>query len=387
MKKVKIGIVGLGNMGSAHLEKIKNLDNAEVGAVCDLKTELADKKASEFNVKAYYDAENLYKSGDIDAVLIATPHYDHTPLTIKAFKAGLHVLTEKPIAVHKADAEKMVEAHKAYPELKFAAMFQMRTMGINQKVKKLIDTGELGEIKRVNWIITNWFRTQAYYNSGGWRATWKGEGGGVLLNQCPHQLDLFQWFFGMPIKMRAFCALGKYHDIEVEDDVTAYCEFANKATGAFITSTGEAPGTNRLEITGDKGRLLVEDDSIKFKRNEENVSEFLNNAKGGFDKPELWEIEIPYNNSDDDQHQKVIANFADSILNDTKLIAEAEDGINSVELANSMLLSSMDDKTVELPVDGDYFEKKLLNLIENSTFVKKNVKEDGPADLSSSYNK
>lgn len=385
MKEVRIGVIGLGGMGLNHIESIEKTDGVRLTAVCDLIKELADEQAEKNKVKAYYNADEMMKSGEVDAVLIVTPHYDHTPITIAAFEAGLHVLTEKPIAVHKADAEKMIEAHKKHPELIFAAMFQMRTDGVNQKIKYLIDSGELGKIQRVNWIITNWFRSQIYYDGGGWRATWSGEGGGVLLNQCPHQLDLFQWFFGMPSKVRAFCSLGKYHNIEVEDDVTAYCEYDAGFTGVFITSTGEVPGTNRLEIIADRGRLVLEDGKITFDRSEVSIEEFTKTSETGFGLPSMWDIEIPVED-DPGEHQKIIANFADAILNGTDLIARGEEGINSIELANSMLASSLNNSLINLPLNSAEFADTLQGLIDNSTFVKSEEKK-GKGDFASSFNK
>ncbi len=373
-------------MGAAHACFIKEVANARLTAICDIRKDLADKIGEQHGVKVFYDSKKMYDSGEIDAVIIATPHYDHPHLTISAFNTGLHVLVEKPIAVHKADAIRMAEAHKKHPKLKFSAMFQMRTDSFYRKVKSLIDGGELGRIMRVNWIITNWFRSQRYYDSGGWRATWKGEGGGVLLNQCPHNLDLFQWFFGMPVKLRAFCSLGKYHNIEVEDDVTAYCEYKNGATGIFIASTGEAPGTNRLEITGDRGRLIAENGKLTFNRNEIPVCEFSKTTDKMFDAPASWNIEIPFAN-DPAHHRKIIQNFTDAVVNDSPLLVKAEEGSNSVELANAMLMSSLKGKTVELPIDTKEFEGILRKLVKNSKFNKKAVKEATPADFTSSFNK
>ncbi len=362
MNEVRIGIIGLGTMGIEHIETIGNTDHVRLTAVCDYQKSLADEQAEKNSVKAYYTANELMNSGEIDAVLIATPHFYHTPIAIDAFEAGLHVLCEKPVAVHKADAEKMIEAHEKHPELKFAVMLQVRTDGYYKKIKHLIDSGELGKIYRVNWIITNWFRTQTYYNSGTWRSTWKGEGGGVLLNQAPHQLDLFQWIFGMPTKIRAYCSLGKYHDIEVEDEVTAYCEFKEGFSGLFITSTGEAPGTNRLEIMTDRGRLVSENGKIIFDQTEESVSEFLKTTKSAFDAPAIKTIEIPTDGKVG-IHQNIIENFADAILNGTELIASGEDGMNSVELANSFLYSSLEDVTVELPLNSAKFAQTLNKLM------------------------
>lgn len=227
-------------------------------------------------------------------VIIAVPHYSHTPITIQAFENGVHVLCEKPIAVTKSDAQKMIDAHAKHPELRFGLVFQQRTNEAHKKIKKLIEGGEFGKIVRVNWIVTDWFRSQSYYDSGTWRATWAGEGGGVLLNQCPHHLDLFQWFFGLPVKVRSSVSIGKYHDIEVEDDVNTYCEFADGSTGNFITSTGEFPGTNRLEIMGTRGRMVFEDGVIRFRRTEEDVNHFCRTTPESFPSMTTWDIEVPY---------------------------------------------------------------------------------------------
>ena len=361
MKEVKIGVIGLGKIGTEHIRTIENIKNARLTAVCDYLKSIADEYAEKNNAKSFHNANELINSGEVDAVIIATPHYQHTQITIDALNAGLHVLCEKPVAVHKADAEKMIEAHKKNPKLKFAVMLQVRTNPYFKKIKSMIDSGELGKIYRVNWILTYWFRTQEYFDGGSWRATWKGEGGGVLLNQAPHQLDLFQWIFGMPKKIRAYCSLGKYHNIEVEDDVTAYCEFEQGFSGVFITSTGEAPGTNRLEIMGDRGRLIYENEKIIFDKTDVSVNEFLKTTKTSFDAPPMKTFDVEINEKGG-THNLLIENFVDAILNDTPLIAPGEDGINSVELANTFLYSSLKDVTVELPLDSSKYAELLEEL-------------------------
>jgi predicted dehydrogenase len=382
MDLVRIGIIGVGGMGTSHSRylKAKKVDRCELVAVCDIDPAKLEKFA-EF--KTYTDSKELIRSGEVDAVIIATPHYGHTTVGIDAFEQGLHVLTEKPISVHKADCERLIAAHQKRPELVFSAMFQMRTDPYWQRVKKLIDDGELGEIRRTNWVVTAWYRTQAYYNSGGWRATWKGEGGGVLLNQCPHNLDLFQWMCGLPVRMHAVCNMNRYHDIEVEDDMTAYFEYANGATGVFIASTGEAPGTDRLEIVGDRGKVICEDGKIKFSRTVIPVSEHLQTATGGFDRPETWEIEVPVSDAEKG-HYMITRNFVDAILDGAELIAPAEDGINSVEFANAMLYSSWTGQTVDLPLDGATYEDALKQQIAESKFEKKDATESD-ADISNSF--
>lgn len=379
MDKVRLGLIGLGNMGTAHSRYLDNgdVDRCELVAGCDIDPA----KNARFNtLKTFADSGDLVRSGAVDAVIIATPHYDHTTIGVDAFENGVHVLCEKPISVHKADCERLIAAHARRPELAFGAMFQMRTEPLYRRVKKLIDSGELGEIRRVNWIMTCWYRTEAYYASGGWRATWKGEGGGVLLNQCPHNLDLFWWFFGMPRRVRAFCNFGKYHDIETEDEVTAYFEFPNGATGVFVTTTGEAPGTDRLEIAGDRGRVVVEGGKILFTRTEVSVRDHIRTAKGGFSPPDVWNCEIPYADTAKKGHAAITQNFVDHLIDGAPLIAPAEEGIHSVELANAMIYSSLVNDTVELPLDGAAYEKELKRLIAESRFEKKTTDTVATAD-------
>src|SRR5208282_2967535 len=285
MDKVRLGIIGLGNIGHHHFGYLTagKVSRAEVVAVSDA---VAAKLEKYKPLKTFTDGEELMRSGLVDAVIIATPHYQHTTLGIAALQRGLHVMVEKPISAHKADAERLIAAHRQHPQPVFAGMFQLRAEPRYLKMRKLIQSGELGDIVRMSWIMTDWFRTEAYYASGGWRATWKGEGGGVLINQCLHQLDMLQWLLGMPARVRGFCQLGRFHKIEVEDNVTIYMEWPNGATGTFISSTGESPGTNRFEIVGARGTLVLENNKLTFTRNKTDMIEFSKIAKQGFVKPE-----------------------------------------------------------------------------------------------------
>lgn len=383
---VRIGIIGVGNMGSCHAQYIREgkIKNAVVAAIADRNPAKLENYRKWEGVELFSEGADLIRSVKVDAVLIATPHYDHTTLGIAALKKKLHVLVEKPISVHKADCERLIAAHTD-KKVVFAAMFNQRTINAHVKIKKLMDSGELGRITRVNWIITNWFRTAAYYASGDWRATWAGEGGGVLLNQCPHNLDLLTWFCGMPSKVRATCRFGQWHDIEVEDDVTAVLEYPNGASGVFITTTGEAPGTNRLEIVGERGKVVYEHGKITYTRNEVSMIEFCKTTPGSFSAPEVWNIDIPGDGSGP-QHQGITQNFVDAILTGATLIAPAEEGIRSVELANAMLLSAFLNKTIELPLSGSVYEKELKKRIATSRYGKKKaVKAAAPVDMSKSF--
>lgn len=383
MKEVRVGVIGVGIMGSGHAKRFQSgeITGARLAAVCDIDPA---QRAKWTGVPTFASADELIASKTVDAVIIATPHYAHTTIGIAALKAGLHVLVEKPISVHKADCERLIAAHRNRKQV-FSTMFQMRTEPHYRRLRDLIQAGELGEIQRVIWIITNWFRTEAYYASGGWRATWAGEGGGVLMNQCPHNLDLLQWFVGMPKRIRAFCHLGKYHNIEVEDDVTAYMEFPNGATGVFVTTTGEAPGTNRLEITGTRGKIILQDGRLNFVRNEIPSDVFNRTTKSMFDVPPWWNVEIPIWGQASG-HRGILQNFINAILNGEPLIAPAEEGQAAVELANAMLWSSLTSRTIELPFSAAGFERQLKKLIAGSRY-KKTVRKDVQVNFESSLNR
>lgn len=325
----------------------------------------------------------MLKSGEVDAVVIATPHYQHVTIGIAALEAGLHIMVEKPIAAHKADAERLIRAAQARPRQVFAAMFQLRVEPRYQKLRQLLATGELGKVMRVTWINTDWFRTDAYYASSGWRATWKGEGGGVLINQCLHNLDTLQWLLGMPESVRAFCHLGRHRNIEVEDTVTAYLEWADGATGTFVSTTAEAPGTNRLEIAGTRGRLVIENDRMLFDRNEVDAAEFNRTSTSGFAKPETWRVEIPFGNATL-PHAQLIQAFVDGILDGKPPLVVGEEGMQSIELANAILYSSLVDQTIRLPLDSAAYERKLNELIAASRFEKQ-VKKSGSDDFEKSF--
>jgi predicted dehydrogenase len=378
MDTVRLGIVGMGNMGKAHLGNIRagKVAGMKATALCESVGTLPPLQEGE---QGFTDVSKMIKSGQIDAILICTPHFSHTTIGIEALQAGLHVLVEKPISVHKADCERLIAAHTDKSKI-FAAMFNMRTNATFKKVKDLIDSGEVGEVRRVHWEVTNWFRTNYYYATGGWRGTWKGEGGGVLMNQCPHNLDLFQWMFGMPQRVRGFCQFGRFHEIEVEDDVTAVLMYDNGTTATFVTSTGEAPGCNKLEITAEQGRVTVTDNTkIHFQRNRKPMSKFCMEAEAAFAMPESWHIDIPVESSGG-QHVEILQNFTNAIIKGEKLLSPAEEGTRSVELANAILLSTWQDKTIELPMSAADYERILIEKGEKSNFQKTKVVAKATAD-------
>lgn len=392
MDRVRFAVIGIGNMGMPEAKMLFNgeVKNGALTAVCDNNPEKL-KVAKEYfgeNIKYYESTEELFADKEVcDAIHIATPHYDHPAMAIEGFKNGLHVIIEKPAGVYTKAVRAMNEAYEASKEQGkvFGIMYNQRMNPIYQKVRDLISSGELGEIRRINWIITSWYRPQSYYDSGTWRATWEGEGGGVLLNQDPHQLDLWQWLTGMmPKRIRAFAAYGKMHDIEVEDDVTAYAEYDNGATAVFVTSTSDTPGTNRLEITGDMGKLVIEHDEITFYRNRVSERVFNDTYKGGFGNPEYWECKIPVQGKSTD-HKGIFINFVEAIVNDTPLIAPGIEGIKGLTISNAIHLSSWLDDWVELPLDEDLFYEKLQEKIRASKFVKKEVEGNKILDVANTH--
>lgn len=385
MNKLRLGIIGVGNIGSAHCERILAGETPEItlSAVADRSE--ARRDWARANVKEgtaiFTEGIDLIKSGCCDAVVVATPHYQHPELAIAAFQHGLHVVCEKPAGVYTLQVREMMAEADKHPDLSFGMMFNQRTNCLYRKMHELIENGELGRLKRVSWLITDWYRTQFYYDSGAWRATWEGEGGGVLLNQCPHQLDLLQWLCGMPNKVTAFCHEGKWHDIEVEDDVTAYLEYENGATGVFVTTTADAPGTNRLEITGTRGKLVCENNDLFFYQLEVDEREWCAAAKEGFARPSGRQIPLVMD-GDNPQHAGILNAFASSILHGTPLVADGREGINGLMLSNAMHLSGWLHETVSLPLDEERF---LLELNKRRASSRLKTGESVYVDVKGTY--
>ncbi|MEE1074172.1 MAG: Gfo/Idh/MocA family oxidoreductase [Acutalibacteraceae bacterium] len=386
-KKIRLGIIGIGNMGSGHASNIKNGEcpDIEITAIADNNSErLAWAKEQEYgeNIKYFDNAIDMLDSGVIDSCLIAVPHYDHTVFAIECMKRNIHIMVEKPAGVYTKQVIEMNEEAKKHPEVVFGMMFNQRTNCIYRKLRELVQSGEYGEIRRTNWIITDWYRPQAYYNSGGWRATWSGEGGGVLLNQCPHQLDLWQWICGMPKKIQAHLHYGKWHDIEVEDDVTAYVEYENGATGVFITTTGDAHGTNRFEIQMDRAKFVVENNSLFMEEYEISEPEFskTNTVPFATMGSKKCIVETDGKNL---QHIGVLNAWSNAILNGGELVARGEEGINGLTLSNAMHLSSFLGREVELPLDHELYYSELMKRVAISR-KKDNVKAVF-ADTSKTY--
>ncbi|SFL55583.1 Predicted dehydrogenase [Gracilibacillus orientalis] len=372
MAKVRLGIIGLGQQGGAYGNMIKEgrISNIEIGAICDIDPEKKKWADQEFpDVPFYQDYIDMLASGDVDAIVTCVPHYLHPEMGIEALDRDVHALLEKPAGVYTKQVKEINEFANNKPDLTYAIMFNQRTNLLYQKVKEIIDHQEIGNIRRTNWIITSWWRPQGYYDAGSWRATWDGEGGGVLVNQAPHQIDLLQWICGMPKKVYTKAQYGYQRNIPVEDDVTTILDYGNGATGVFITCTHDVLGTDRLEIYGDKGKIVVDDSKkVTIKRlnkpekemsdtmSMQEVSKLLKGeGSGAIYQEEVLEFDSVWGG----QHRAVLENFAANILDGTPLIASGSDGINGVELANAMHLSSWLNKEISLPIDENLYVEEL----------------------------
>ena len=374
MNQVRLGIIGYGNMGSGHTKNIYKGKCPEIAltAIADInpdRLELARQHAAEANMPCptlFDDASAMMDSGLVDAILVAVPHYDHPRYVIEAMQKGLHAMSEKPAGVYTKQVREMMAVADQHPELTFGMMFNQRTNCVYRKMREILQSGELGQIRRTSWIITNWYRPQSYYDSGAWRATWSGEGGGVLLNQCPHQLDLWQWICGMPVTIDVKMHFGKWHDIEVEDDVTAYCTYANGATGTFITSTGDTPGANRFEIVCDGGTLLCDgrEELVMYKLDMPEP-EFTKTYKGGFGHPKAERIVVE-TDGENPQHSGVLNAFAANILRGEPLVADGREGINGLTISNAMHLSAWTGGEVKIPFDEDLYYEELMKRVATS---------------------
>lgn len=375
---MKFGIIGLGNIGRVHAKNIQDglVEHAELTAVVT-QGSFSAQGAARFDT-----VSELIESGLCDAVIVALPTHLHAPVGIQVLEAGLHLVMEKPLACHKAEAERILDAVRRGDQI-VSLMMNQRTHPCYVQIKKWIEAGALGELQRVSWTMTNWFRPEIYYQSSAWRATWKGEGGGVLMNQCPHNIDVLQWLVGMPVKVRAHCAFGKYHDIETEDEVNAYFEFANGASGQFSASTGECPGTNRLEIVGDCGTVLTDGNEARLIRTSEPVSAFSRSTDEMFGSPGITE-EVFRPAESVNQHAAVLNNVVQAAEGKAELIAPAAEGLKSLELAGAMIYSTWINDEVRLPLDGAAYEQAINEKIAQS-IPREVVQTAAEVDMSKSY--
>ena len=387
-KKIRLGIIGIGNMGSGHACRVVDGECPDfvLTAVADInpaRKEWAAKRLGE-NVMFFDNAEAMLDSGLIDACIVSTPHYDHPTLAIECMKRSIHVMVEKPVGVYTKQVRELIRVADEHPEVVFGVMFNQRTNCVYRKMRELVQSGKYGRIRRTNWIITDWYRPQCYYDSGNWRATWAGEGGGVLLNQCPHQLDLWQWICGMPVKVQTKMKFGLWHDIEVDDDVTTFVEYENGATGVFVTTTGDAHGTNRFEIQMDKAKLVVTYDSLTLEEYSVSEPEWTATNKQPFASMPATVIDVETDGLNP-QHTGVVNAWGGAILRGEPLVADGREGINGLMLSNAMHMSAFLGKEVTLPIDEDAFYEELKKRIVTSRYRKEDPAKAVVVDLSNTY--
>jgi predicted dehydrogenase len=360
--RLRLGIVGMGNIAQQHIGNVRagQVPGCEIAALVSR----GAPPAGHLNVPHFTNYRQLLDSRTCDALLIATPTHTHREIGEKALQAGLHVMMEKPLGLSVQEGEQLLAARS--PGQVFALMLNQRADPLFTRMREIIVGGELGPMTRLQWTMTHWFRPEIYFQVSEWRATWRGEGGGVLLNQCIHNLDILQWLCGMPRRLRAFCHFGRHHDIEVEDDVTAYLEFPGGATGVFVGSTGEAPGSNRLEIVGDRGGLLFDGQRLWRSWNTPGTETYSRETRQMFGMPET-RVEDITPTRDINQHVSLLNNFVAAISTGAPLIADAAEGLSALALANGMLLSTWEDAAIHFPLDAAHYQSRLDERIRDST--------------------
>ncbi|MFT4613952.1 MAG: putative dehydrogenase [Bacteroidia bacterium] len=364
---VRLAVIGLGNIAGQHIENIRSgaVADCKVTALCSRSASpLSEDLAEDLGTPHFTDMNSLIGSGCCDAVLIATPTWNHFDAGAAALEAGLHVMMEKPIGLSVLQGEQLLALQRK--EQVFALMLNQRTDPLFLTMREVIQSGQLGPITRTHWTMTNWFRPEVYFQVSDWRATWRGEGGGLLVNQCIHNLDIFQWLCGMPSSVQSFCQFGKYHDIEVEDEATAYFEYPDGATGLFVGSTGEAPGVNRFDIVGDEGALYFDGERLLLSRNTPATSAYNKDTRDMFGMPQCEVVDITPPR-EGNQHAAVLNNFVCAIQRDEPLIAPAQEGLASLSLANAMLLSTWAQEKIELPLDSARYQAALEQRVATST--------------------
>lgn len=375
---VRFGVVGTGNIGSQHIDLLTSgeIDGALLAATASRSDESIDAGIPHFN---HHPA--MFENAELDAVLIATPTMSHVKIAEAALERGLHVLMEKPIAMSVRQAEELIA--KAKPPLRFAVMLNQRFHPLYSRLKSLLTDNTIGDLQRINWVMTTWYRPDVYYKASRWRGTWPGEGGGLLINQCIHNLDVLQWLVGLPETLYARVGFGKYHEIDVEDEVTAMMTFGSGATGVLIASSGEAPGINRLELVGDLGTIICEDGAIVVQTTGMSVSEHCRTTNEMFGMPQFTAGAIT-DFSAINQHAVVISNFVAAISQGAELLTPGKEGLGSLQLANGMLLSAWTDSKITLPIDQNLFEAKLKGKIEESD-LREPQDLDVEIDMDASY--
>ena len=386
-EKVRLGIIGIGNQGSGYAMRLVHQNmcpDIELTAIADINpARIVWAKENVSPDIAYFDdAIAMLVSGLINACVVSVPHYFHPEYSIACMQRGIHVMCEKPAGVYTKAVREMIAESEKHPEVVFGMMFNQRTNCVYRKMRELVQSGRFGKVRRANWVITNWYRSQYYYDSGDWRATWSGEGGGVLLNQCPHQLDLWQWILGMPRSVQSFMKFGHFHDIEVEDDVTTYMELEGGGTGVFVTSTGDPHGTNRFEIQMDGAQLVVDNDELHVFALDQLEQEWTKTNKIPFGHVPGKELEIE-TDGENPQHAGVFKAWAGAILRGEPLVAGGAEGINGLMLSNAMHLSAFTGQKVDLPIDEDLYYEELMKRVATSR-----RKEGGAAvfaDTSNTY--
>ena len=368
---VRVGLIGFGKQGSHYVRMFiehrlfSRFRLTAIADTCPQKLQwIKDNIGSE--IECFDSAEAMLSSGIIDACIITTPHPMHPEHVIMCLQHGIHVLCDKPAGVHILQVQQMNREAEKHPDLVFSIMFNQRTNCAYRKLKSIIETEEYGKVRRISWTINNWYRSRYYYDSFDWRGIWKGSFGGTIMDQCPHQVDLWQWMFGMPDKVTCRMGFGSHHDIEVEDEVSAIMEYKDGCIGTFNASTSVPNGQNTLEVNLDAANIRIRGNSVFVEKFCMPEAKWQQSPRGIYEKMDVApEVEIPTDGKNA-QHKGVIEAWINRILGKGEGSNDGKEGLASVMLSNAMYMSAFTGKTVSLPLDGQEYYNELMKKVKTS---------------------
>lgn len=362
---IRIGIAGIGFIAEEYIKLFTQgqIQGAEIRALSSRNYSHMEEIRAKYRLDAalFTDYDAMLSSGKIDMVMICTPHYFHPGMAVKAIEQGIHTMIEKPVGVYPEELDELAKCVKSHPETLSGVLYCRRTNPVFAKIKQLLADGTLGKLKRVTWIVTDMYRTQAYFDIAGWRGTYSGEGGGLLMNQVSHHIDLLVWLCGLPEAMQANCYTARERNIEVENEVSITMEYPGNAVGQFIASTRECPGSNRLELSGSRGQIILDNEkdlTLRILETDETQFNATTNIPFAFIpyKEEVFHFDMMYNPV---LQAKIVNNFIASLTDGTPVTCPVEEAVRSQQFIQGAYLSSWQDKKLTLPVDGSAFTAEL----------------------------
>ena len=374
---MKLGIAGIGVIGESYLKLFKEgrIKEGEVAAVASRNTQRVEKILEKLNlqeVRVYGSLKEMLEKESLSGVIITTPHKLHVSMMKEALQMGVSVLTDKPLSSTRKEAEEMAVFAKDYPDLVKGVLFNKRANPIHKEIKKIIESGELGILRRALYEVTDYYRSHRYYEESGWRGTYEEEGGGVLMNQAVHQMDLLTWFTDLPKEVMAFLKEGSHRPMTTENDAYLHLFYEGGGVGHFITSTHESPGVHRLELSFDQGQILMENEkTLKITKLQEPEEDFSRKTETLFAHvPGTLEVKEFEPLEDKEEHVRTIENFIRAIEGKEKIQSSLEEAVKSITLVNAAYLSHFTGKKGAMDFSLEEYDRELHRKIQEERALK-----------------